>query len=126
MADEQAILDATLSGSFDLLPPIAPKPSRDHELRCHRRWFHRRACKDGWWVQPHCRLLAQGGPVALKPAGSAALGGVSGGGGCTLTTMALATSRMEAGSTSSVRKARGCPAPSRESAGQDDDASVHR
>ena len=50
MVDEQAILDATLSGSFDLLPPIAPSllvttscgTSGDGAVDV-------RAC--GWWVQ---------------------------------------------------------------------------
>ena len=50
MADEQAILDATLSGSFELLPPIAPSllvttscgTTGDGAVNVR---------EGGWWVQ---------------------------------------------------------------------------
>ena len=79
ISEEKTILDATLAGSFDLWPPVSPNllvttscgATGDGSID---------VLKGGWWVRLTTDCWPREAPVAIKPAGSAALGGVSGGG----------------------------------------------
>ena len=78
MADEQAILDGTLSGSFDLLPPIAP--SLLVTTSCGTIGDGAVDVRaGGWWVQLTADCWPREIPATLEPAGSAAGEGVPGG-----------------------------------------------